>query len=185
MIQRLPAGDPLVVDPMNGSGTTTVAAQKSGADSIGIELNPAVAMMSRAKDSSLYGMCDWEELLGRVVQKAQTVANHLQETGVEWVHPAHLADLRRIQRAIDACVNESGRGIDVRLKSAIKPAIPFSSVSPRDLLNAALLRTVRQFSRARESKNPTWLKKNELRRRSHKDPLSSFCATVREMLCDL
>ena len=35
-------GDQVVVDPMNGSGTTTVVTQQLGVLSIGVELNPTV-----------------------------------------------------------------------------------------------------------------------------------------------
>ena len=41
----------VVLDPMNGSGTTTMVAQKRDYLSIGVELNPAMAIIARAKDS--------------------------------------------------------------------------------------------------------------------------------------
>src|SRR5205809_481476 len=40
----------LILDPWNGSGTTTLAAQKRGYQAIGIEINPVMAIHSKAKD---------------------------------------------------------------------------------------------------------------------------------------
>jgi DNA modification methylase len=42
----------VVFDPWNGSGTTTAVAKRRGYDSVGVDLNPALAIVARAKLAS-------------------------------------------------------------------------------------------------------------------------------------
>jgi len=41
--------DQIVLDPWNGSGTTTAVAKQGGLTSIGIDINPALAVVARAR----------------------------------------------------------------------------------------------------------------------------------------
>lgn len=64
--QHLTTGSIRVLDPFVGSGTTLLAAQAAGAESIGVEAHPFVARIARAKLS-------WQSDPAAFVQRAQAV----------------------------------------------------------------------------------------------------------------
>jgi len=50
LIQHLPFDtDPIILDPWNGSGTTTFAAAKNGFRSHGCDLNPVMVIVAKAR----------------------------------------------------------------------------------------------------------------------------------------
>jgi hypothetical protein len=61
----------LVFDPMNGSGTTTLVAQQLGLLAVGTELNPAMAIMARAKDAAFVGRDAVVDTAARVARLAK------------------------------------------------------------------------------------------------------------------
>ena len=63
-------GDSLLLDPMNGSGTTTMVARRVGVPAIGIDANPAMTAVARAKDAVFADPPKAEAL-------AQAVVDHL------------------------------------------------------------------------------------------------------------
>jgi hypothetical protein len=147
----------IVLDPMNGSGTTTAVAQERGLMAVGIELNPAMAVIARAKDASLAGRWD--------LQAAALAANDLAmrsspETVSEgkWFGPGLIEALKSIRAALE----EIPQPRRVPLRDGIRSLIPNEKTASggrqRDLLMAALLLAARSVSSAEKSKNPTWLK---------------------------
>lgn len=61
---------PFVLDPFCGSGTTLIAAAKSGVDSVGFEMHPFVAKIAELKTNWSVEVSDFEEAASRVVQQA-------------------------------------------------------------------------------------------------------------------
>ncbi|MES2193710.1 MAG: DNA methyltransferase [Pseudomonadota bacterium] len=55
--------DQVVLDPWNGSGTTTTVVKQAGLNSIGIDLNPAMAVVAKARLSTQRNIAEARQLL--------------------------------------------------------------------------------------------------------------------------
>lgn len=149
----------VVVDPMNGSGTTTVVGQQEGMASIGTDLNPVMVALARAKDKALLAQIEnLPELVDATEEMARSSAAEfdLAPDAEEWLATETFQTFKRLEVAADhAEVDTLER--DPRLTALLLPD-SMAAVSLRDLLKASLLVTLRECSHAQASKNPTWIK---------------------------
>jgi hypothetical protein len=176
----------VILDPMNGSGTTTVVAQQCDYLAIGVELNPAMAIISRAKDPTFWDdqrlVRAAAELIHRARRRKRLISPH--EDSVAWIPSAALADLKRL----DAAILERDAAPLLTLDSRLKDLIAISDGpggGTQDFLRAALLITARRASIAQDSKNPTWLKRGNGQPSDAMDVLKSFRSTVTSMAADI
>jgi DNA modification methylase len=177
----------LVLDPMNGSGTTTIVAQQNGLLALGVELNPAMATIARAKDASL-STHKLEEAAQRVIEKASRLkrSHEPDPEAIDWFSPLVLSDLKRIEQAIDG-YKEQSRPLPFhpQLEQVLQTKSDVSGGGVKDFLHAALLLTARRFSNARSSKNPTWLKQGTSVSDETADVLHQFVELAAQMAQDL
>jgi hypothetical protein len=150
----------IVLDPMAGSGTTVVVAQKTGYLGLGVEINPALAAITRAKDATLASLDRFEDLAHTVVDQAQsTTLDERLETEMQgWIPHRKYTELKQLHFAIKHKEFAPLHPIAPQLATLIPPAHHNDTGSPKTLLEAALLITARQASAALKTKNPTWLK---------------------------
>lgn len=74
LIKELMKGkNSLVFDPFCGSGTTLIAAQKNGLNSVGVDLNPIACLLSRVKTSKLPD--DFLGIAKSIKEKAEAAYN--------------------------------------------------------------------------------------------------------------
>ena len=153
-------GNRLILDPMNGSGTTTVVAQQRGLPVIGCDLNPVMASIARAKDASLPAA----SILLSAVRATVDLARDLEVERpsdprlTTWFADEALADLTRLRLAIPQQAFGTARPLHATLRSCLPARLQASGGSVRDFLDAVLLVTARRVSNATRSKNPTWIK---------------------------
>ena len=119
----------MILDPWNGSGTTTSVASRRGLRATGIDLNPISAIVSRAR---LAGLSDAERLMSiaaavdkRRLRRRASSADHL------------LAWYSAFRRAADV--------LEVPLGHRVKA-----------LALCTCFRTARLLSRKTRTRNPTW-----------------------------
>jgi len=152
--------DGIVLDPMNGSGTTTLVAQQHGHLSIGVELNPAMAIIARAKDPAFLNTSS----LGQVAEVVASDAAHrhyadpVDEHTAAWIHPAAFVDLKRLEAALLEQTDIPVLSPDEALTKPLQDPEAVQGGRITDFLRAALLVTARTVSSAEGSKNPTWFK---------------------------
>ncbi len=145
-----------VLDPWSGSGTTTVVAARSGRSSVGIDVNPALTVIARAR---VVPQADGVAILDHVQQildVAQTldIQPQIGDPLSRWMRANAVGRVRAVQRAIHMvaeaappCLESGGQlgGVD--------------SFSPRlCLLYAALFAAVRELLERFGTTNPMWLK---------------------------
>ena len=165
-------GDRLLLDPMNGSGTTTVVAQQRCLPTIGIDLNPAMAVISRAKDASLPP----PPTLVAAVLAATRIAADLDDdvstssAATGWFQERSFADLSRLLLAIPQVPVPDARPLHRVVHRSLPPNLRRTGGSVHDFLRAVLLVAARRVSNAVTSKNPTWLKHRD----SGPDPHNTF-----------
>lgn len=136
-----------VLDPWNGSGTTTAACASAGIHSIGIDLSPVARLIAEAKTVRLPNR-DYAEQLWRTYAASRVAApSRLIEADPlrEWLHPDVLTEFRRLMSAADSGVAEGC------LKS-----------DEGALLRLCLLRATRRFAVEDRSSNPTWQRPRKL-----------------------
>jgi hypothetical protein len=150
--------DAVILDPMNGSGTTTLVGQQNSVCAIGADINPASAVIARAKNRLVAQHArhirDWlGELPGALVRADENAAC---ERTSDWISPSTLRFLHRVCRLAEGMppwTEEPSPLIGEPVRSLT------SSEGPKDFIIAAALVTARKYSRAKNSKNPTWLTK--------------------------
>ncbi|MFD7059894.1 hypothetical protein [Streptomyces sp. NPDC059906] len=121
----------VVLDPWNGSGTTTLAAQTAGFHSVGIDLNPVANKVAYLRTSLLAG--------DSVAHPPPPISSHgplSSDALLAWFHES---TVRRIRDWTES----------------------FSSVRVEQsaLGYVALFRVIRRLSRKFEGSNPTWVKR--------------------------
>ncbi len=177
----------IVFDPMNGSGTTTLVAQQLGLLAVGTELNPAMAIMARAKDAAFVGrdtVLDTAVRVAQLAKKGQYNGRRNDHT-CSWIPPRAFADLKRLDREITALDELAVRPLDAQLSALFHDQVGLSGGMDRDLLRAALLITARRASTAEASKNPTWLKPGNGTPPDQIDVFAEFQHVVASMLSDI
>lgn len=143
-----------ILDPWNGSGTTTYVAHSLGLPAIGIDLNPFATLVARAKLARFESSAALSGLIAKIVSSAQPSITNLRTDDplLNWLSSSAAKHLRSLERAIynpDATPNSA-------------PKRPLS-VSPQTaFFLLCLIRAGKQLATIRGS-NPTWTKpaKNE------------------------
>jgi DNA modification methylase len=141
-----------VLDPWNGSGTTTVSAVRNGYKAIGFDLNPAMAVVAKARllpDSELAKLLP---LLTDILKKSNR-SSGVRADGEPlriWLAPPAATAIRQIERAIHMLLVSP-----LETQSAIDGVQNISSLAA--FFYVALFRTVRSILRRFHASNPTWI----------------------------
>lgn len=146
-----------VVDPWNGSGTTTSVATVRGLRSFGVDVNPALTIIARARltPTSLANRID--RIGAKIVRMAPGITPETRtiEPLAVWLRMQSLTDLRRIQHAIHL---QADCDDPTETMLASNPENAASLISPTTaLLYTALFATCRDLLRPFRTSNPTWI----------------------------
>lgn len=145
-----------VLDPWNGSGTTTSVADSMGFKAIGFDLNPVAALVSNAK---LARHRDAEHVLGlarHILEsiKSEPPTRRFDDPLSAWLRPSVAKEYRLIESGIisNLATGQSGIPIDPK-NEALPPLAAF--------LILGLVRAARSMASLRTSTNPTWITPGE------------------------
>ncbi|MER9630984.1 hypothetical protein [Mesorhizobium sp. M0296] len=170
----------VILDPWNGSGTTTFSASQLGFASKGFDLNPTMIIVARARLLPP-SEADSLEPLGRETVKGIRADQRIlqpEDPLLWWFEPATAALIRALERRIRSqLVGERTSTPDgVRLDHISGLAATFY---------VALFSVCREMSTPFRSSNPTWLRKpkaNEALIAADREAiLSAFTANVKNM----
>jgi len=147
------AHDAVVVDPWNGSGTTTLAAAAVGVRGLGFDLNPVMVLAAKA---ALLGESEKDELIRlskKVVNASRTVKTNISQDPLEaWLFPSSARIIRSIETAINT------RHVAPTYISLLSADV-LNSVQPlAAFLYVCLFRSVRKLLLDFVPTNPTWVK---------------------------
>ncbi len=104
------AGTPRVLDPFCGSGTTLIAAQDAGAESVGVESHPFVARIAKAKLARRSDPEAYWALARKVLKSARLRSGSCEGHApliAKCYHAESLADLDRLRRAFEELKEDS------------------------------------------------------------------------------
>lgn len=178
--------DGLILDPWNGSGTTTAVCANLGHSAIGYDLNPAMVIVARARlldgsvSESLTSLCE------DIIEKSQDLARalpHSSDPLDEWLYPQSA----RLFRAIDVAIRKLLVDADNYHQFYVPEALNRVS-SLAAFFYVAAFRALRKTLQAFASSNPTWIKSptSQQRARPSADTiLTLFRNEVKELKCML
>jgi DNA methylase len=176
---ELPSGA-VILDPWNGSGTTTYAASGLGLSSIGIDLNPVMIIVARARLLPPTEADHLMPLAATILSHAYSVPPILDsnEALLSWFKPSTAAFIRgieqNIRRSLVGNMTKSPDGIHLDKISGTAAT-----------LYAALFAACRKLVAPFRSSNPTWLrvpKETDARVAATKAKVAQyFVANVRDM----
>lgn len=143
-----------VLDPWNGSGTTTSKAAALGLNAYGFDLNPVMVLVAKAREVDSAEYPSVEPLLAEVERKARKKFEiDPFDPLLTWLVPDSASHFRSIEAAIqkllvdDRCyLNLKDRGLQ-----AVSNLAAFFYL--------ALFRTLKRFLKPFVASNPTWVKK--------------------------
>ncbi|MFO1043275.1 MAG: hypothetical protein U0941_15890 [Planctomycetaceae bacterium] len=148
-----------LLDPWNGSGTTTTAAHEHGIDSTGIDINPAMIVVAKAKlltpgiAESLVPLAKDVAKKARRLELPQLTDEPLEE----WFSPASAMRLRAFAEAICTLTTPVTASRTLYQSDSIAHVSDLTA-----FLLVALFRTTRSFMARFQASNPTWMKSPEL-----------------------
>lgn len=151
--------DWLILDPWNGSGTTTSVCSSFGYAALGYDLNPAMVIVAKARllDCSVAGSL--ESLCADVVEKMHDMVRELpDETDCleEWLAPRSARSFRALDKAIRKLL------VDPKdYNHFFVPEVVNQVSSLAALFYVAAFRALRKILHPFMSSNPTWIKSAE------------------------
>jgi DNA modification methylase len=151
VVARLPEPAGVILDPWNGSGTTTSVAALHGVEAHGFDLNPAAVVVAKARllqadiASSLMPLT--REVLGAIEGKAPVEDDDLLG---RWLTDRGVLSVRRLAGTIRRVFIEA-EGLST--KELATEMSPLAAV-----FYLGLFRTVRESFAKFEGTNPTWIR---------------------------
>lgn len=149
------AGSRLVLDPWNGSGTTTATCRRYGISSVGVDVNPVLTVIAKARltpISTSDSLVPIGKHIGRIARRACPDVRP-DDLLTKWVRNDGVQRIRALQSAIDqvlssACAHKTPENL-----AQVADNLPVLA----SFFYTVLFATVRDLlSRFRPS-NPTWV----------------------------
>ena len=146
-----------VVDPWNGSGTTTAVAAVRNVTSMGIDINPALSVVARARLTPKSIADSLAPIAADIAAAAErtTPTNRESDPLLVWLGPTATNEIRRLQRAIHV-VTAADNALEVDLYMGEESApsrLPLITAFFYSVLFAATRDLLRPF----RGSNPTWM----------------------------
>lgn len=178
VLQQLSADAPLtVLDPWNGSGTTTRVAHEMGHHAIGFDLNPVASLVASAK---IVHPADALHVSGLARRMATACPSEIDsfDSLLPWLAPSVVSQFRSIQgRILGELATSSGGNTISPASGSLPPLAAFMML--------ALIRVAREVASIHQGTNPTWTTPGEGRRRAIRTLGRRWETKVKEMACDL
>ncbi|BFM40523.1 hypothetical protein [Synechocystis sp. LKSZ1] len=147
----------IIVDPWNGSGTTTTTAAKLGYCTQGYDLNPVMVVAAKASmlnirdKSSLWPIA--VDIMSKALKDKLTVASNEDPLCI-WIMPDSVAIVRRIEKALQILLVDSNNYQMLRTRNDFNTLSDIAS-----FFYTALFRSIRSLVDDFIASNPTWVKK--------------------------
>lgn len=143
-----------ILDPWNGSGTTTAVCQRLGRSSVGVDLNPALAVIARARLTPTAAGPSLLPLAKKILAAARHFSRSPDEGDLllKWMRPDAASRIRGVQAAIHSHLTDARCAL-VGGPSQWAERLPHLAA----FYYCALFATVRGMLLPFRTTNPTWL----------------------------
>ncbi|MDA2928405.1 DNA methylase [Acidobacteria bacterium AH-259-O06] len=144
-----------VLDPWNGSGTTSAVAKRLGYRVLGYDLNPVMVVVAKARMLSSREISSLWPITIELLSDEKTDNGRLgYEPLWDWFTPSSAAGIRAIEMRLQKLLVRSGQYSPLRSKDRVDSLSDLAA-----FFYTALFRTVRSLVRRFVASNPTWIKK--------------------------
>jgi tRNA G10 N-methylase Trm11 len=143
-----------VLDPWNGSGTTTAAAAALGLNVHGYDLNPVMVLVAKARCLDVAEYSSLSPLASELLRKAKKSFDPKPNDPLSaWLRPRSIASIRGIEAAIQRLLVDNQRYANLRDRGVdeISDLAAFFYVG--------MFRTLRELLHSFATSNPTWIKR--------------------------
>jgi len=167
-----------VLDPWNGSGTTTAAANALGCDAIGYDLNPAMVVVAKARLLDRGVLASVPAILDEILAESVAIERALNPDAdglLAWFSPASARTVRSIERGIQRVLVKHDRAEDMTEPHQVDALSTLAA-----FCYASLFRAVRGALAPFYSTNPTWIKHASSPKRRLRPLRSTIEASLRE-----
>ena len=145
-----------VLDPWNGSGTTTATATALGINVLGFDLNPVMALVAKARCLDEAEYSSLRPLASEILRQASKPSQAAEDDPLAaWLRPEAVSSIRSVEASIQRLL------VDSRRYTTLK------SLGVDDISDLAAFFYVGMFRMLREllhpfvTSNPTWIKRAE------------------------
>lgn len=155
VLSRLPSTAGPILDPWNGSGTTTTAAHELGVDSTGTDINPAMIVVAKAKLLTPGVVESLVPLAEDIVRKARrlNLDDGDNDPITEWFTPTGAMHLRSLAEAICTLTTPVTKSRQLYKEASLALVSDLTA-----FFLVALFKTARSFMVRFQASNPTWVK---------------------------
>ncbi|MBI5648604.1 MAG: hypothetical protein HY962_16860 [Ignavibacteriae bacterium] len=142
-----------IIDPWNGSGTTSLVALQNHKHAVGYDINPAMSIIARARLAPKMKFEALEDLIDRVLQYASAINLEIaiDDMLLDWLKPRTASLVRKIEKAINIYL-DCGETNFERGNIRRHDDMPLFKA----LLYCGLFSTVKQILAAFKTTNPMW-----------------------------
>lgn len=143
----------IVLDPWNGSGTTTAVCQAKSVRSQGIDLNPVMVVVGKARLLRDDAKGSLKALLDKLIQDAKAGQNEPSdgEPLTAWFEASSAARLRALQQALENCLDDDAGESDLNQRVNVLSRLA-------SFFYVLFFRVARGLAGRITSSNPTWVK---------------------------
>jgi len=146
----------VIMDPWNGSGTTTQVAEEMGISSIGYDINPVMVVIAKARSLDLGVSESLPSLCHQIIAKTHDLPNGFlqdEEPLETWFVPSGATHLRNIERAIQQILVNHRQYRSLSEEDSLERLSTLAA-----FFYTALFRTLRTLLTSFRTSNPTWIK---------------------------
>jgi len=174
-----------LLDPWNGSGTTTEIGIREGFDSIGFDLNPVMVIVSKARTLQHNVQPSVKSLFEEIILRAAQVEQEFEDDPLtKWLSMETATTMRKIEVALQAILVEAKNYSQLATLPSLKNISALAA-----FFYVGLFKSLREILLPFQSSNPTWIKRpTSVRERIHvrrKDLVSILRTQIAEMAEDL
>lgn len=179
----LPSGS-VVLDPWNGSGTTTDIATRYSYRGIGYDLNPVMAIVAKARTIEPIMVLQLDDALQLVMKQARRFRKRAlvdSDPLYEWFSAETVDSIRKIERSIQIITD--GHTSYTTLANNKERLHGISSVGA--FFYVALFRVLKELSLPFRSSNPTWIKRPRKSADRQYFSCDEIFASFEDHVCDM
>jgi DNA modification methylase len=145
----------LVIDPWNGSGTTTVVANTRGLAAVGFDINPVLVIVGKSKLLGRDVVESLDALTYEVLARARRddMESSVYEPLNQWFTVGTSRYLRKLERSIQGLLVQPSGDLDLTISASLDQMSALAAS-----FYVVLFETVRSFLGAYTCSNPTWFK---------------------------
>lgn len=165
-----------ILDPWNGSGTTTQVAQSRYIPAEGFDLNPAMVLVAKAKTLPSNVRGSLLSLLDDICLKASTLRGAVPDDPLTtWVSEQSAGAIRSIDKAIFMLLVNSAEYMPIGVLQSLADVSALAS-----FFYLALFRSFRTVLKPFVGSNPTWIRRPHTKDRLLDIPCSEITRSFRE-----